>query len=465
MAKISIFAVSLAFLLLGSIVSARQQQQQQGECQIQRISAQEPSDRLQSEAGQTEFWNNNNEQFQCAGVSLIRHNIQPRGLLLPSYTNTPLLVYIEQGRGMQGMMLPGCPETFQSSQQSQQQQEHQGQGQGSRQDRHQRLQQFRKGDILAIPAGAAHWMYNDGENDLVAVVLLDNANNANQLDQNPRRFFLAGNPRKAQQQQQMRGSRHSQSQQQETDNVFSGFDTQTLAEAFGVDEETARKLKGEQDERGPIVRVERGLQTVRPPFSREEERQQQQGEGRGNGLEETVCSARFRENIDDPSRADIYNPRAGRLSTLNSYNLPILRHIQLSAERQNAIMAPHWMTNSHRVLYATGGEARIQIVDHRGQAVFDDQVREGQVVIAPQNFAVVKQASEQGFEWVAFRTNDNAMMSTLSGRTSALRGMPVEVIANAYQISREQAYKLKFNREETILFSGSTRRSGRRAVA
>lgn len=102
MAKISIFAISLAFLLLGGIVSARQQgsrqqQQQQGECQIQRISAQEPSDRLQSEAGETEFWNNNNEQFQCAGVSLIRHNIQPRGLLLPSYTNAPLLVYIEQG--------------------------------------------------------------------------------------------------------------------------------------------------------------------------------------------------------------------------------------------------------------------------------------------------------------------------------------------------------------------------------
>ena len=131
----------------------------------------------------------------------------------------------------------------------------------------------------------------------------------------------------------MFGSRHSQGQQQETGNVFSGFDTNILAEAFGVDEETARKLQGEQDERGLIVRVERGLQTVRPPFSREEERQQQRGGGHRNGLEETVCSARFRENIDDPSRADIYNPQAGRLSTLNSYNLPILRRIQLSAER------------------------------------------------------------------------------------------------------------------------------------
>lgn len=39
---------------------------------------------------------------------------------------------------------------------------------------------------MAIPAGAAHWAYNDGDQDLVAVVLLDTSNNANQLDQNPR---------------------------------------------------------------------------------------------------------------------------------------------------------------------------------------------------------------------------------------------------------------------------------------
>lgn len=118
--------------------------------------------------------------------------------------------------------------------------------------------------------------------------------------------------------------------------------------------------------------------------------------------------------------------------------------------------------NSHSVIYVTGGDARIQIVDHRGQAVFDDQLQEGQIVVAPQNFAVVKQAGNQGFEWVAFRTNDNAMINTLTGRTSALRGMPVDVIANAYQISREEAQRLKFNRQETLLYGSS---SGSQRVA
>lgn len=52
-----------------------------------------------------------------------------------------------------------------------------------------------------------------------------------------------------------------------------------------------------------------------------------------NGLEETYCSMRVRENIADPARADIYSARGGRIATLNSLNLPILRFLRLSAER------------------------------------------------------------------------------------------------------------------------------------
>lgn len=126
---------------------------------------------------------------------------------------------------------------------------------------------------------------------------------------------------------------------------------------------------------------------------------------------------------------------------------------------QNAIVAPHWNLNAHSVIYATRGDARIQIVDNRGQSVFNDQLQKGQIVVVPQNFAVVIQAGNQGFHWVAFKTNDNAMVSTVAGRTSAFRGLPADVLANAYRISREEAHKLKYNRQETILFSSQRRRS------
>nr|GEU53337.1 legumin A-like [Tanacetum cinerariifolium] len=60
-------------------------------------------------------------------------------------------------------------------------------------------------------------------------------------------------------------------------------------------------------------------------------------------------------------------------------------------------------------------------------------------------FEVVKQAQEQGCQWIAFRTNDNAMINTLAGHASALRAMPLEVIAKAYQMSPQQAWSLKSN--------------------
>ncbi|KAK4418398.1 11S globulin seed storage protein Jug r 4 [Sesamum alatum] len=451
MAKL-FFSVLCLLLLFGFGFAVRGGTWQQGECQIRSINAQEPSYSLQAEGGVTEFWDFKNDEFQCAGASLRRHRLQPRALMLPLYHNAPVLVYVVQGRGIHGLMISGCPETFESSQQRGEQSE-EGRRQRFR-DRHQKIEEFRQGDIVAIPAGAAHWAYNDGDQELVVVVLHDNANNANQLDQNPRTFLLAGNPERGQEQQQ--GLRRGQ---RELGNVFRGFDVHMLAEVFGVDEETARRLQGEDDRRGHMVIVAQGLHAIRPPISRQEYGREEEGYyGGRNGLEETICSAKTRENLDKPSRADVYNPRAGRLSTVNSLTLPILRFLQLSAARgvlyRNGIMAPHWSINAHSIIYVTRGEARMQIVNHRGEAVFDGGVREGQVVVVPQNFAAVKQAGEEGCEWVEFNTNDNAMISTLSGRTSAIRGLPADVIATAYQISREEAERLKFSRRETIIFSG-----------
>ncbi|XP_009624043.1 11S globulin seed storage protein Jug r 4 [Nicotiana tabacum] len=467
------FSLSFLLVLHGTFAQQRYQQQQ-GECQLNRLSPQEPTVRIQAEAGVTELWDPNNQQFQCAGVSLIRHVIQSRGMLLPSYVNTPLLAYVERGRGFYGIMQSGCPETFQSSQQMQQGER----GAGSRfQDRHQRIGQFRQGDIIAFPAGAAHWVYNEGNEELVLVVLEDSSNNANQLGRTSRRFFIAGNPQQGQQQQQQGqyGGRSLRREQFQSGNVFNGFDVQVLAEAFGVDQETARRLQGQEDQRGHIVNIQQGLRVVRPPFSQEqEEREERQEQGqygpRMNGIEETICSAKVRQNIDNPSRADIYNPHAGRFTTVNSLTLPILSFLRLSAARgvlyRDSIMAPHWVTNAHKVIYITKGESRIQIVDHRGQAVLDDRVRQGQVVVVPQNYAVVKHAETEGCEWVEFNTNDNAMINTLSGRTSAIRGLPVDVIANSYQISRDEARRLKFNREETLIFRSSGRaRSSERVAA
>ena len=85
-------------------------------------------------------------------------------------------------RGINGVMITGCPETYQSSQQSQE-------GDTSHRefrDQHQKIRRFQQGDVIALPAGVAHWCYNDGDSDLVTVVVEDTGNHQNQLDNNPR---------------------------------------------------------------------------------------------------------------------------------------------------------------------------------------------------------------------------------------------------------------------------------------
>ena len=108
--------------------------------------------------------------------------------------------------------------------------------------------------------------------------------------------------------------------------------------------------------------------------------------------------------------------------------------------------------NAHSIIYATNGEARIQIVNNQGQQVFNERLQKGQLVLVPQNFAVMIQAGSQGFRWVSFKTNDNAMITPIAGRGSVFRGLPVSVLANILQISEEQASNLKYSNAETMLF-------------
>lgn len=69
------------------------------------------------------------------------------------------------------------------------------------------------------------------------------------------------------------------------------------------------------------------------PGEEEEERWERDPYSGANGLEETLCTAKLRENLDEPARADVYNPHGGRISSLNSLTLPVLSWLRLSAEK------------------------------------------------------------------------------------------------------------------------------------
>ena len=92
------------------------------------------------------------------------------------------------------------------------------------------------------------------------------------------------------------------------------------------------------------------------------------------------------------------------------------------------------------------GHARVQVVNNHGQTVFNDVLRRGQLLIIPQHFVVLKKAEREGCQYISFKTNPNPMVSHIAGKSSILRSLPVDVIANAYRIPRQEARNLKNNR-------------------
>jgi hypothetical protein len=208
-------------------------------------------------------------------------------------------------------------------------------------------------------------------------------------------FYLAGNPETEHQEKQS----ERKQQQEESNNMFSGFDSRFLGQVLKVKESIIKKLqspdKGHMKHQ--IIQVKGGLSIIRPPLEpeisseeakthrehgekkveeeeeevedepgkredhkwRKETRKYREGEcegkeeevveeketktkesrchhggereheGRkGNFLEQTVCTLKLHDNIADPSRADVFNPRAGRINTVNSLTLPILKSLQ-----------------------------------------------------------------------------------------------------------------------------------------
>ncbi|KAJ6920653.1 hypothetical protein NC651_014291 [Populus alba x Populus x berolinensis] len=437
----------LSLLAYAAVAITEMQQREAQQCQLRKISTSKPSHRMRSEGGVTEIWDPEEDQFQCAGFAPMRDTIQTNSLSLPKFFPAPRLVYIEQGRGVMGVSYPGCPGTYHEDQQFSR-----GQGQrGMSGDQHQKVHRIRRGDVIAVPAGAAHWCYNDGNEELIAVSVLDLKNQANQLDQNLRVIFLSIFLRSS---TSRRYAGHFERSHEETfQNIFRGFDEELMAEAFNVPRETVRRMRQDSN-RGLIVKCREDMRIMSPD---QEEEEQSESSPR-NGLEETFCNMKIKQNIELQGEADVYTKQGGRINIANQQKLPILQFIDMSAERghlmPNALYTPHWSMTDNRVVYALRGELNAQVVDERGNTIMNERVRQGDMFVIPQFYATLMRAGNNGFEWVSFKSSSQPMKSPMAGSISVMRAMPIDVISNAYQISPREAEQLKMNRDpQTMLLS------------
>lgn len=118
---------------------------------------------------------------------------------------------------------------------------------------------------------------------------------------------------------------------------------------------------------------------------------------------------------------------------------------------QDGIYVPHWNMDANSVMYVTSGRGRVQVVNSEGESVFNGEVRRGQLLVVPQNFAVAKEAGSEGLEYVAFKTKDRAKINTLVGRDSAISATPAEVLEHAFGLTSMEVNALKNNRKEGVL--------------
>jgi hypothetical protein len=117
---------------------------------------------------------------------------------------------------------------------------------------------------------------------------------------------------------------------------------------------------------------------------------------------------------------------------------------------QKARVSPVYSIDTHTIGYVTHGSARLQTVDDLGVAVFFGKFREGQVLVTPKEYALLSEAGEEGFDYIAFKTNADPMVNHIAGPGSVLRGLPVGVIAAAYNVSMEDAVKIKNSRHFSV---------------
>jgi len=363
------------------------------------------------------MWRERIDAIRNTDVGVAELELEQDGLLVPQYTDADKIAYVLQGRGMMGAVIPGAQSEF----------------------RRTFLRRVEKGDVVALPKGTVYWWYNDG-NERHRVFCAGDTT----FGSNPGRFHQFG----------LAGGKQSR-----FGSLLHGFSKDTLATAWGVDEKTVQSLLDRQNDAG-IVKVQQKIRFPEMPHERSED-----GEVEDNHYPyfDRPASSFYFEELKYSMRAerpDFFVRDGGWLNIVNHHKLPALRNVGFSAMRvsleKNAMCAPAFVRNAHQLLYIIRGGGRIQVASGDGQTVYDEQVREGTVIVIPQFFPSLKIAGNQGMEWINLLTSDGPSTSFLAGRNSVYRGIPKQVVAAAFNVDEEKLREL--GRDQEIIFPP---RSGR----
>ncbi|GAQ91246.1 RmlC-like cupins superfamily protein [Klebsormidium nitens] len=370
MARFAVLALLVALLLAGV-------------CCGMDLVPRGPTEILKTEGGCIKQWEPDSALGHYAAAGAVEVTLEPQGVLLPRYMNTPSLLYVVEGSAMARLVTSLGPSN---------------------------LHRLHQGDVVAVPEGFVLGVHNDGQDKFRALGVADLSNTRGKGAMNASIFFLFGN------------------REDETlAPVINGFSKDVLAAAWNVDEATVEKLLTSQKGAG-IIKVEK-KESARAPAE----------------PEPNTFFGDFSFNLEH-TQAEVVT-RGGSLNFVTKFKLPILETIGLSAAhtklKPDALFAPTWSANAHHIVYFTRGKGRIQVAGPGGKTVLDRAVGEGDLVVIPKHFPAAKLAARAApLEWVDVMTSPAPLSFFLAGANSVYKAFPFDVLVAGFNVDPEVEKKV-----------------------
>ncbi|XP_065867514.1 11S globulin seed storage protein Ana o 2.0101 [Euphorbia lathyris] len=308
--------------------------------------------------------------------------LQKNGFALPRYADSAKVAYVLQGTGVAGIVLP---------------------------EKEEKVISIKKGDAIALPFGVVTWWYNKQDTELVVLFMGDTSKGHKSGEFTD--FYLTG-----------------------TNGIFTGFSSEFVGRAWGVDEKTVSSLVGSQTGKG-IVKL---ADSFKMPEPKTENR---------NG---------FVYNCEEaPLDVDIKN--GGRVVVLNTKNLPLVAEVGLGADLVRldggAMCSPGFSCDSAlQVTYIVRGSGRVQVVGIDGKRVLETTVKAGNLFIVPRFFVVSKICDPDGMDWFSIITTPNPIFTHLAGRTSVWKALSPEVLEASFKVSSEVEKLFRSKRTSDEIF-------------
>ncbi|EFJ36160.1 hypothetical protein SELMODRAFT_78690 [Selaginella moellendorffii] len=354
------------------------------------LTPRSPNARLcANDGGIYEFWlSARSKMLKEARVGASRFSLNPRGLLMPKYSDSNQIFYVLEGNGKVGLTFAESPGEC--------------------------VKLVKKGDAIAVPHGTVNWWFNSGTSKFSVLCLGDTSKSLKAGEFTD--FFLVG-PGSA--------------------GLLKGFTPDFIAQAWDVPEETVNTLLHSQKEER-IVLLKEGISMPETtdlsnsPY----------GEFAYNCEE-----AKLDVDIKNGGRVSVVSS-----DSLPIFKHVGLGADLVKLDPHAMCSPGFSSDSAYQVTYIVRGSGRVQVVNQNGERVIDHILEPGCLFIVPRFHVVSKRAGENGMEWFSIITTEKPVFSHLAGRTGVIKSLSPKTICAAFNVEDGVEKELRSRRTNDAIF-------------